>query len=120
MGTGVSWRGGVGRGKTLKKVVSKAADESKLEAYPQGYVEDFDESRTMLAGFFSIWLGTSLLVPEHSQRSLAENPVGAGKPDYQGEQYREEEADAEYLWVYAPGEVEHIPNQGPCQDASKG
>jgi hypothetical protein len=38
----------------LKKVVSKAAGESKPEAYPQGYVEDFDETRTKLAGFFSI------------------------------------------------------------------
>ena len=33
---------------------SKAAGESKPEAYPQGYVEDFDEPRTMLADFFSI------------------------------------------------------------------
>jgi hypothetical protein len=38
----------------LKKAVRKAAGESKPEAYPQGYVEDFDEPRTMLAGFFSI------------------------------------------------------------------
>ena len=38
----------------LKKSVSKAAGESKPEAYPQGYVEDFDEPRTPLAGFFSI------------------------------------------------------------------
>jgi hypothetical protein len=38
----------------LKKAVSKAAGESKPEAYPQGYVEDFDESRTKLTGFFSI------------------------------------------------------------------
>ncbi len=38
----------------LKKAVSKAAGESKPEAYPLGYVEDFDESRTKLAGFFSI------------------------------------------------------------------
>ena len=35
---------------------SKAADESKPEAYPQGYVEDFDEPRTKLAEFFSILL----------------------------------------------------------------
>jgi hypothetical protein len=39
-----------------KSPSSKAADESKPEAYPQGYVEDFDESRTPLAGFFSILL----------------------------------------------------------------
>jgi len=40
----------------LKKAVSKAAGESKPEAYPRGYGEDFDESRTKLAGFFSILL----------------------------------------------------------------
>jgi hypothetical protein len=40
----------------LKKAVSKAAGESKPEAYPQGYVADFDEPRTMLAAFFSILL----------------------------------------------------------------
>jgi len=35
---------------------SKAAGESKPEAYPRGYVEDFDEPRTKLADFFSILL----------------------------------------------------------------
>jgi hypothetical protein len=34
-----------------KSPSSKAAGESKPEAYPLGYVEDFDESRTTLAGF---------------------------------------------------------------------
>ena len=38
----------------LKKTSSKAAGESKPEAYPLGYVEDFDKPRTKLAGFFSI------------------------------------------------------------------
>jgi len=37
-----------------KRPSSKAAGESKPEAYPQGYVEDFDEPRTKLAEFFSI------------------------------------------------------------------
>ncbi len=37
-----------------KSSSSEAAGESKPEAYPQGYVEDFDEPRTKLAGFFSI------------------------------------------------------------------
>ena len=78
----------------LKKIVSKAADESKLEAYPQGYVEDFDESRTKLAAFFSILPGASLLMSEHSQRSLTKNPVGAGKPHDQREHHSEDEADA--------------------------
>jgi hypothetical protein len=39
-----------------KSLSSKAAGESKPEAYPLGYVEDFDESRTPLADFFSILL----------------------------------------------------------------
>ena len=37
-----------------KSSSSKAAGESNPEAYPQGYVEDFDEPRTTLASFFSI------------------------------------------------------------------
>jgi len=37
-----------------KSSSSKAAGDSKPEAYPQGYVEDFDEPRTTLARFFSI------------------------------------------------------------------
>ena len=37
-----------------KRPSSKAAGESKPEAYSQGYVEDFDEPRTKLADFFSI------------------------------------------------------------------
>jgi hypothetical protein len=39
-----------------KSSFSKAAGESKPEAYPRGYVEDFDEPRTKLADFFSILL----------------------------------------------------------------
>src|SRR5262245_12130711 len=39
-----------------KSSSSKAAGESKPEAYPQGYVEDFDESRTLLEDFFSTLL----------------------------------------------------------------
>src|SRR5689334_25039656 len=37
-------------------VPGKAAGESKLEAYPLGYVEDFEEPRTTLGDFFSILL----------------------------------------------------------------
>ena len=40
----------------LKKTSNEAAGESKPEAYPLGYVEDFDEPRTTLEGFFSILL----------------------------------------------------------------
>jgi hypothetical protein len=39
-----------------KSPSSKAAGDSKPEAYPRGYVEDFDEPRTKLADFFSILL----------------------------------------------------------------
>jgi hypothetical protein len=39
-----------------KRPTSKAAGESKPEACPRGHVEDFDEPRTKLAGFFSILL----------------------------------------------------------------
>ena len=39
-----------------KRLTSKSGGESKPEAYPRGYVEDFDEPRTKLAGFFSILL----------------------------------------------------------------
>ena len=35
-------------------MASKAAGESKPESYPQGYVEDFEESRTPLAACFNI------------------------------------------------------------------
>jgi hypothetical protein len=39
-----------------KRPSSKAAGESKPEAYPQGYVEDFEEQRTTPADFFSTLL----------------------------------------------------------------
>ena len=47
---------------------SKAAGESKPEAYPQGYVEDFDELRTKLTDIFSSLLGTGF-EPEDSQNN---------------------------------------------------
>jgi len=43
-----------------KSSSSKAAGESKPEAYPRGYVEDFDEPRTKLADFFSILLDDAM------------------------------------------------------------
>ena len=42
-----------------KRLSREAAGESKPEAYPLGYVEDFDEPRTKLADFSSILLGLS-------------------------------------------------------------
>ena len=45
-----------------KRPSSKAAGESKPEAYPLGYVEDFDEPRTKLADFLSILSEESALL----------------------------------------------------------
>jgi hypothetical protein len=42
-----------------KRPFSKAAGESKPEAYPLGYVEDFDEPRTKLEDFFNVLLASS-------------------------------------------------------------
>jgi len=58
-----------------KSSSSKAAGESKPEAYPLGYVEDFDEPRTTLADFFSILLDTDKLIrrflqPDFGLRSM--------------------------------------------------
>jgi hypothetical protein len=36
-----------------KRPSNEAAGKSKPEAYPLGYVEDFDEPRTKLGAFFS-------------------------------------------------------------------
>ena len=60
----------------------------------------------------SCWLHR-LLVPKHGQRPLAENPVSARKTYDQRQHHCEEEADTKYLWVYAPGKIEHIPQHGP-------
>jgi len=40
----------------LKKAVQQGRRRVEPEAYPLGYVEDFDEPRTTLADFFSILL----------------------------------------------------------------
>ena len=39
-----------------KRLSSKAAASEGPEAYPLGYVEDLNDARTKLAGFFSILL----------------------------------------------------------------
>ena len=48
---------GINQAGCSKRPFSKAAGDSKPEAYPLGYVEDFEEPRTLLAGFFSILEG---------------------------------------------------------------
>ena len=63
-----------------KRPFSKAAGESKPEAYPLGYVEDFDDPRTKLADFFSILLGELVLchaIPERIAGEL-EEPASFG------------------------------------------
>ena len=60
-----------------KRPSSKPAGESKPEAYPQGYVEDFDEPRTMLAGFFSILLNIWNLPINRWQISALKTSVDA-------------------------------------------
>jgi hypothetical protein len=40
-------------GRLFKKAANEAAGETKPEAYPLGYVEDFVEPRTKLGAFFS-------------------------------------------------------------------
>ncbi len=52
-----------------KSLSSEAAGKSKPEAYPQGYVEDFDEPRTKLADFFSILSVRHLLVTQSNMVS---------------------------------------------------
>ena len=61
-----------------KRPFSKAAGESKPEAYPQGYVEDFDEPRTKLADFFSALLRTTVGTSEGLLKHRAEAEVGNG------------------------------------------
>ncbi len=59
-----------------KRPSSKAAGESKPEAYTRGYVEDFDEPRTKLADFFSILL-TLIWLLSHL---LSRNQAGQVRP----------------------------------------
>ena len=116
--------------RVLKQSASFVLTSLRSSTYPRGYASGSSLAAVLLDGLFELPVSavceygrsslTHLFVPEHSQRSLAENPVGAGKTHDQCEQHREEEADPKHLWVDAPREVEYIPNQGPCQDASKG
>ena len=48
-----------------KRPSSKAAGESKPEAYPLGFLEDFDEPRTKLADFFGSLLAKSCNLHHH-------------------------------------------------------
>ena len=53
---------------------NKAAGKSKPEAYPLGYVEDFDEPRTKLEVGFSI----SIQCPNFLRNAAPTNPLNKG------------------------------------------
>ena len=59
-----------------KRPFSKAAGESQPEAYPLGYVEDFDGPRTTLANFFSILLDGGYRLMTTSRATLPLGPKG--------------------------------------------
>ena len=52
-----------------KSPSSKAAASEDPEAYPLGYVEDLNDARTKLAGFFSIPLNEELRFRVRGQRN---------------------------------------------------
>ena len=58
-----------------KSSSSKAAGESKPEAYPQGYVEPLNAARTPLVDFFSILLDIWNLPVNRSKPGLGKVPV---------------------------------------------
>jgi hypothetical protein len=51
---------------------SKAAASEGPEAYPLGYVEDLNDARTTLAGFFSILLKISAITVPNLSRHIVE------------------------------------------------
>jgi hypothetical protein len=64
--------------------VSKAAGESKPEAYPLGYVEDFDELRTKLADIFSILFLDDPMFEQIMQMHDPHNSLGVVRDDERG------------------------------------
>ena len=54
----------------IKTPYNKAAGESKPEAYPQGYVEDFDEPRTPLDGVFIIRHMVRTILPKNCRFTI--------------------------------------------------
>ena len=53
-----------------KRSSNKAAGESKPEAYPPGYVEDFDETRTQREAVFNIRHTVSTIFPKNLRESI--------------------------------------------------
>jgi len=54
-----------------------------------------------------------LFVAQDGQRPLAENPVGARKPDEEREPHRQEQALPKDQWVQAPGQIEDMAQHRP-------
>ena len=54
----------------LKKAVQQGRSERRPEAYPLGYVEDLNDARTKLAGFFSILTGRLFVGIDNLWRAL--------------------------------------------------
>jgi hypothetical protein len=63
---------------------SKAAGESKPEAYPLGYVEDFDDPRTKLEDIFSILFLDNAMFQQIMQMYDSDNSLGAVCHDERG------------------------------------
>ena len=63
---------------------SKAAGESKPEAYPLGYVEDFDELRTKLADIFSILFLDNAMFQQIMQMHNPDDFLGVVRDDERG------------------------------------
>lgn len=53
-----------------KRTSRKAAGESKPEAYPPGYVEDFDETRTQREAVFNIRHTVNTILPKNLRLSI--------------------------------------------------
>jgi len=74
-----------------KRPSSKAAGESKPEAYPRGYVEDCDEPRTKLGAFFSFLLRLF-------DRFFDQRLVSLCLEGHHGLTFRKITRDGEFLW----------------------
>ncbi len=65
----------------LKKAVQQDRKRVETGGVPSGYVEDFDEPRTPLAGFFSLLLGEVVLRHAIPQRIAGDLEESAGFGD---------------------------------------
>lgn len=59
------------------------------------------------------------LVPENSQRTLAEQAIGAEKPHDQCEAHRQPQPDEQYLQMQHPGQFKNESKKRPGQGAGQ-